>query len=83
MARYLLGQSLAHIKLFIAATICVKEAQNTDIWRLTGPGKSLEEFVTAQNSNCSQLFRVVNGFIILFQQVYQKQAQYRKELGVI
>ena len=35
MAQYLLGQSLAHIKLFIAATICVKQAQNRDIsWRV-------------------------------------------------
>ena len=41
MARYLLGQSLAHIKLFIAANICVKQAQDRDIWRRTGPSESL------------------------------------------
>ena len=28
MAWYLLGQSVAHIKLFIVANICVKQAQN-------------------------------------------------------
>ena len=41
MTRYLLRQSLAHIKLFIAANICVKQAQNRGIWRRTGPSESL------------------------------------------
>ena len=78
MARYLLGQSLAHIKLFIAANICVKQAQDRDIWRRTGPSEFtldvVGEFVTALNSNCSRLFHVVNGFIILFSLVFHKQA---------
>ena len=29
MARYMLGQSLAHVKLFIAANMCVKQAQKS------------------------------------------------------
>ena len=78
MAWYLLGQSLAHIKLFIAANICVKQAQNRGIWRRTGPSEVtlnvVGEFVTVLNSNYSRLFHVVNGFIILFYQVFYKQA---------
>ena len=67
-----------HIKLFIAANICVKQAQNRGIWRRTGPSEVtlnvVGEFVTVLNSNYSRLFRMVNGFIILFYQVFYKQA---------
>ena len=41
MARYLLGQSLAHIKVFITAHMCIKQAQNSGIWRMTWPSESL------------------------------------------
>ena len=41
MAQYLLGQSLARIKLFIAANTDIKQAQNRGIWRRTGPSESL------------------------------------------
>ena len=69
MTRYLLGQSLAHIKLFTAANICVKQAQNRGIWRRTGPSESLSmwlESLLPRQIQTAAVFRVDDVFIILF-----------------
>ena len=67
MARYLLGESLAHVKLFIAANICVKQAQNRGNWRRIGPNESLSMWLESSNEiQTAAVFRMVNCFIILF-----------------
>ena len=68
MAWYLLGQRLAHIKLFIA-NICVKLAQNRGIRRRTRASESLSMWLESSfpcQIQTAAMFPMVNGFIILF-----------------
>ena len=62
-------KSLAHTKLFIAANICVKQAQNRGIRRRTGPSESLSmwfESSLLRQIQTAAVFRVVNCFTELF-----------------
>ena len=67
LIRYLLGKSLAHIKLFMTTHICIKQGQNRGIWRRPGPSESLSTWLESLlPRQIRAVYRVVNCFIKLY-----------------